>query len=44
VDKAARLARYNLKLIAVTFPTSTGASEAVGLLLIALDPSDPVSR
>lgn len=43
MDKATRLARYNLKLVAITFPTSRDASEAVGFLLIALDLSDPAS-
>jgi hypothetical protein len=43
VDKAIRLAMYSVNLIAITFPTGSGASEAVGLRLIALNLSDPVT-
>jgi hypothetical protein len=44
VHKVSRLTRYGLRLIAIALPTSTSAPEAVGFLLIALDPSDPVNR
>jgi hypothetical protein len=44
VAQVSRLTRYGLKLIAIAFPTSTSTPEAVGFLLIALDPSDPVNR
>jgi hypothetical protein len=44
VQKVPRLIRYGLRLITITFPTSTSTPEAVGFLLIALDLSDPVNR
>ena len=44
VQKVSRLTRYSHRLIAIALPTSTSAFEAVGFLLITLDPSDPVNR
>ena len=37
------LVRYRVDLVAVAFAPSTGASEAVWSLLVALDPSDPAN-
>lgn len=43
MDEAIRLARYNVRLIAITLPANFRTPGAVGLLLVALNPSDPVS-